>query len=353
MTQTASSEVHVKRELPPIVVSLAGPVVGGILGLLIGAVLILIAKANPIEIYKSMFVGAFGGERQITETILQTCPLLFIGLGLAAAFRARVWNIGAEGQYYIGALFGGLVALYLPPFLPRPILLVVMLIAGALGGALWGLIPAVLKVKAGMNEIISTLMLNYIAILIIQYLARGPLQEPGGFLPQSAQFDPATVLPGLFGTRVHVGFLIALAFIPIIYFLLWKTPLGFRLRAIGSRTSVARYAGIKVERTILFALAFSGALAGLGGIVEASTQFTRIKPSMSASYGFTGVLVALLGRMNPWGVGVASFLFAALIIGSEAMHVVSGLPVALADAIQALIVLSVLAIDALVHRRQS
>jgi ABC-type uncharacterized transport system permease subunit len=181
-------------------------------------------------------------------------------------------------------------------------------------------------------------------------MARGPLQEPGGFLPESAQFVAAAQMPTFFGTRIHLGVLLAVICIPIVYVLLWATPLGFRLRAVGLKASVARYAGINVERVILFALAFSGALAGLAGLLEVSTLYTRLSGNISGGYGFSGILVALLGRMHPVGVAVASVFFAALLIGAQSMHVIYGLPNALASAIQAVVVLCVLAADALAHR---
>lgn len=335
----------------PWVANLAGPVVGVAIGLLIGAALILIARADPITSYAALFQGAFGGVRQITETLLQACPIMIIGLGLSAAFRARVWNIGAEGQYYIGALFGGLVALFLSPYLPRPVLLPVMLVAGMLGGGLWSLIPAIFKIKNGINEIISTLMFNYIAILLMQYLTRGPLQDPKSFLPQSAQFPAVAGLPTYFGTRIHLGVFIGFLIAPIIYALLWSTPLGFRLRSVGSRPSVARYAGTRVEGMIILAMVISGTLSGLAGIIQVITYYTRLKGDISVGFGFSGVLVALLGRMNPFGVVLSSIFFAALTIGAQAMHVVNKLPVDLANAIQAIIVLSVLAVDSLIRRR--
>lgn len=332
------------------VVTFGAPLLGVVTGLLIGALLILLAGANPIAAYGAMMTGAFGGPRQLEETILKATPLLLMGLGLTAAFRARVWNIGGEGQYYMGALAGGALALTFGNQLPRVVLIVSMLLAGAIGGALWAALAAWLKIKRGINEIISTLMLNYIAILFMEYVARGPLQEPGGYLPESAQFIAAARMPVVIGGRIHIGALIALAMVPVVYLLLWSTPLGFRLRAVGSRVSVARYAGIKVERLVLFALMFSGALAGLAGIIEASTLHTRLKSGISGGYGFSGILVALLGRMHPVGVLVASVFFAALTIGAQSMHVVYQLPITLAGAVQAVVVLCVLAADALAHR---
>ena len=353
MTTHTRTEAPAVRSHPggALLQSVGAPVIGALVGLLIGAVLIRIAGADVLTAYGTMLHGAFGGPRQITETALKAAPLLMVGLGLTVAFRARVWNIGGEGQYYMGALFGGVIALTFPDW-PRPLLLAVMLLAGTLGGALWALVAGLMKVKRGVNEIISTLMLNYVAILFIQYMARGPLQEPGGYLPESAQFVRASRLPTFFDSRIHLGVLLAVLLIPLVYSLLWSTPLGFRLRAVGSRASVARYAGIKVEWAILFVMAFSGAIIGLTGIMEVSTLHTRLKGEISGGYGFSGILVALLGRMHPAGVAVAAVLFAALIIGAESMHVVSKLPNALADAIQAVIVLSVLATDGLVRLRR-
>ena len=349
-TATETQALAHPRRVPKWVATLGAPVAGVIVGLGIGALLILIAGANPLAAYAVMLHGAFGGPRQIEETLLKTAPLLLMGLGLSVAFRARVWNIGGEGQYYIGALVGGTIALTFPGW-PRPLLIAAMLIGGVVGGILWAMVAGLLKVRRGMSEIISTLMLNYIAILLVQYVARGPLQQPGGYLPESAQFVQAARMPIVLGDRIHIGVLLSLLFVPIVYALLWLTPLGFRLRAVGSRASVARYAGISVEKIILFALAFSGALAGLAGIIEVSSLHTRLKGDISGGYGFSGILVALLGRMHPVGVAVASLFFAALTIGAQTMHIVYGLPDALAGAIQAIVVLCVLAADALVHRR--
>ena len=330
-----------------------GPaVLGALIALLIGAVLIILAGSDPIIAYQAMLRGAFGGSRQLTETALKATPMLLIGLGLTVAFKARVWNIGAEGQYFIGALFGSFIALQFST-LPAVLLIPAMLIAGMIGGALWGLIPGLLRTQRGLSEIISTLMLNYIAIFLVEYVARVPLRDPNGFLPETAQFVRAARLPGLFGTRIHVGVLIALALIPLIYILIWRTPVGFRLRAIGSRASVARFAGINVEWGIIFVLLFSGALAGLTGMIEVSYLHTRLKGTISGGYGFSGILVALLGRLHPIGILFAAIFFSALTIGANSMHTLTGLPATLADAIQALVVLFVLGVDAYFRLRRT
>lgn len=332
------------------VVRQAAPLLGTLAALAVGAVLLALAGVDPVRAYGIMLKGAFGGWRQIQETILKAVPLVLVGLGLSVALRCRMWNIGGEGQYFMGALFGGVVALTFPTW-PAWALIPTMIIAGVLGGAFWAAIPAWLKIRRGMNEIISTLMLNYIAVLFMEYVARGPLQEPGGYLPESAQFVAAARMPVIYG-RLHLGVLLALLLAPFCYLLIWRTPLGFRLRAVGSQPKVARAAGIDPARSIAFALIFSGALAGLAGIIEVSYLHTRLKGAISGGYGYSGVLVALLSRMHPLGVLVVGVFFAALTIGAEAMHVLAQVPAALADAIQALVVLFVLAADALARREQ-
>ena len=333
--------------LPAAFWTFAAPLAGAFAGLLVGAILIAMTGASPIAAYQTLIQGALGGPRQLTETVLKATPLLIMGLGLMVAFRSRAWNIGGEGQYFIGALTGWLVGFWFQDQWPASLLIPAMLLGGALGGALWAGLAALLKIRGGINEIISTLMLNYIAVFLVSYLARGPLRDPDSYLPQSSKLIGPARITLLFDTRLHIGILIAAALVPLTYLLVWKTPLGFRLRAIGSNQNVARYAGMSVAFGIAFALLFSGALAGLSGIIEISALHTRLKDGISGDYGFTGILVALLGRLNPFGVLVAAFFFAALSIGAQSMHGVFGLPIALAQVIQALVVLFILGADAL------
>jgi len=328
------------------------PVLGVVIGMIIGAFLIQMAGVDPLTAYRAMFRGALGGERQLTETILKTIPLLMIGLGLTVAFTARVWNIGCEGQFFIGSLFGSYIALRFPSW-PAGALIPAMLVAGMIGGALWGLIPALLRTRRGMNEIITTLMLNYVAIFTVEYMARGPLNDPHGYLPETAKFVDAARMPQLFGTRIHIGVFIVLVLIPIVYLLVWRLPTGFRLRAIGSNPSVARFAGINVERGIIFVLVLSGLFAGLAGIMEVSHLHGRLKGTISGGYGFTGILVALLGRLHPIGVLFAALFFTVLTIGATSMHTLTGLPVTVANAIQALVVLFALGFDAYFRMRKT
>lgn len=326
----------------------AAPIIGIIGALVAGAILLLLANANPMEAYSVLFRGAFGGTRQLQETILKAVPLALVGLGLSVALRANIWNIGGEGQFFMGALVGSVLPL-LAPHLPASVLIPAMLLLGLFGGGLWAGIAAWLKLTRGMNEIISTLMLNYIALFLIQYVARGPLQDPNGYYPESAQFVQAAQLPQVLG-RLHIGVFLALLLVPLTYLLVWRTPLGFKIRAVGSHLNVARAAGIRPSTIITFALVFSGALAGLAGIIEVSYLHTRLKGTISGGYGFTGILVALLARMHPFGIVFVAIFFAGLTIGAEAMQTVLQVPRALADTIQALVVLFVLAADALSKR---
>lgn len=330
---------------------LLAPLAGAAMGLLLGAVLIAATGANPVAAYGTMLAGALGGQRQVVETLLKTGPLLLMGLGLTVAFRGKVWNIGGEGQYFMGALVGTALGLAFQTTLPPMILLPLMALGSMVGGALWAGVAALLKIRFHINEIITTLMLNYIAEYTLLYLARGPLKDPENFLPQSAQLTSVARLPTLFGTRVHIGVLIGVLLIPVIYLLLWQTPLGLRIRAIGSSPTVAYAAGMNVTWGLAFVLLLSGALAGFTGMTEVSALHLRLKDGISGNYGFTGILVALLGRLHPLGVLVAALFFAILSIGAQTMHSVYGLPVALAQMVQALVVLFVLIADALARRQ--
>ncbi|HTL88629.1 MAG TPA: ABC transporter permease [Leptolyngbya sp.] len=325
------------------------PILGAILALLLSGILLQLSGANPLQAYQVMLEGAFGGSRQITETLLKATPLLIVGLGMTIAFRCRVWNIGAEGQYYIGALCGSGVALTFPD-LPVGVLIPLMLATGTLGGALWSAIAGLFHLLRGANLIICTLMLNYIGILIVQYAARVPLRQPDGFLPESASFSINAQIPGLFGTRLHWGMAIALLLVVGVSVLLWQTPLGFQLRVVGSRLSVARSVGINTSQSILIALMMSGGLAGLAGIIEVSYTYARLKSEISDSYGFSGILVALLGQLQPLKVLIAAVLFSALMVGAQSLNVTLQIPASAAQVIQALVVLFVLAGSALASR---
>lgn len=347
VTQAAGASAE--RRWLPLVRSVFAPLAGVVMGLLVGALLISLAGADPLGAYRAMLDGALGGRRQIVETLLKIGPLLLMGLGLTVAFRSQVWNIGGEGQYFMGALGGALVGFWLQGSAPAVLVIPLMLLGGMVGGALWAGLAALLKIRAGISEIISTIMLNFIAEYFVLYLARLPLKDPESFLPQSIQLVGPARMPTLYN-RVHIGVLIALLMVPLVYVLLWRTPLGFKLRAIGSSATVARFAGMNVVAGVTFALMFSGALAGLTGAIEVSALHTRLKDGISGGYGFTGILVALLGRLHPVGVLLAAIFFGILTVGAQSMHSIYGLPIALAQVLQGVIVLCVLAADVLARR---
>ncbi|MCL1595012.1 MAG: ABC transporter permease, partial [Actinomycetia bacterium] len=330
------------------------PVLAVFAALLFGAVMLVLLGANPIEGYGEMFIGAFGSGDALIATILKATPLLFVGVGIVIAFRANVINIGAEGQMVLGGLFAVMAALYLPD-LPSIIMVPAVLLAGVIGGGLWGWIPGALKAYYRVNEILSTIMLNIVAVQLMSYLLRGPLIDPaeierGTRIPQTARINEAADLPLLFGSdRLHIGPLLAVLCAIGAYYLLWRTPMGFRLRAVGLNEHAARYAGIPVRRTIALALTMSGALAGLAGavLVVGSESHRMVTDGSTLGFtggaGFNGIVAALLGGLHPLWTIPASFLFGGLIVGGQALQRAVQVPSALIVALNGLVVIFVVA----------
>jgi len=339
-----------KRRLA-LVSSVGIPLASVALALLLCAIIIALLGTNPLDAYRSLARGAFGSERAITQTAIRAVPLLLIALGLTLAFRSKVWNIGAEGQFFMGALAATWFSLQFET-LPVYVMLPAMTVVAFIGGALWGLIPALLRAYMGANEIVTSLLLNYVAVFFVNYLIRSPMKDPDYFLPQSAPLPDAATLPLIGDTRLHAGIIIALICVPLIYLILWKTPLGYRLRVVGSNPDAARYAGISVERSIITVMVISGGLAGIAGMVEVAAVHHRLMAGISPGFGFTAIVVALLGQLNPMGVLFASYFFASLVIGADSMQRVVGLPVSLTEVIQALVVLFFLAGDYFSKRRR-
>ena len=319
--------------------------------LALSSVLIHAAGADIAQALAAMFQGAFGDWNALLETLVQATPLVFTGLAATVAFRARIWNIGVEGQLVAGALaaywasvtFSGLSRIALIP---------TVLFAATLGGALWGMIPGYLKVKFGADEIIVTVLLNYVIQYLQSFLLSGPWRDPAAFFIQTLRLPAAARLPLLFaGSRLHLGFVIALIVVVVTYVLLWKTPLGYEIRAIGYRPNAARHKGIDVAKTIVLVMAISGAIAGLAGGGELFGIHQRVKVESFTGLGFSGILVALLGRLHPAGVVVAAIFFGALVNGSSRMQIVTGVPVALVYAIQSVVILFLMAADGLSRYR--
>jgi len=310
---------------------------------LIGSILIMTVGVDPIEAYQVFLYGAFGSRVNLANTLSVATPLMLAGLGIAFAARGSAFNIGAEGQLYIGAIFATWVGLRLGN-LPATLLIPAILTAGFVGGGMWGAVPGFLKAKYGINEIVLTVMLTEIAIQIVSWVIRGPMLDPHSFgIPQSAALSEFGRLPLLLsGTRLHTGLLVGLAAGVILYFLLFKTTFGFRVRAVGHNPRAAGYAGMKVASTITLSMLISGGLAGIAGAIEVAGVHYRLMDDISPGYGWTAIVVSLLGKRHPLGVVVSAILFAALMGGTDAMQRRVAVPVHLAQIIQAMTILFVI-----------
>jgi len=293
---------------------------------------------------------SLGTAYGLSETLVKAVPLILAGLAVAVAFRMRLWNIGAEGQLYIGALAASYVGLFVPaPGGTRPILMVA---ASAAAGAGWALIPGVLRAWRGVSEILVTLMGTYVAMLLTDHLCYGPWKGSSTFgFPMSDRFPDDASLPILAGTRLHAGLPIALAAAVIAWALLYRTRWGFQVRVAGSNANAAEYAGYRIARDTVLVMVLSGALAGLAGGVEMAGVLHRVQPRFSPGYGYTAILVAWLARLHPLAVPVIAVLFGALLTGGEQLQVALGVPAALVDVLQGLVLLTALAGEVLAGYR--
>ena len=318
------------------------PIVSIILALVFGGILLKLAGADPWETYKAMATGAFGAKYSISETLVKAIPLMLTGLAVAIAFRMLFWNIGAEGQLAVGGIAAAGVALFWADKLPAPVVLPAMLVAGFAAGAVWGLIPAALKAYLDVNEIITTLMMNYIAILMVNYLYTGPWKDPQGYgFPGSAQFPDAARLPRLTG-RVHLGIIFAVVAALLIWIVLDRTRWGYEIRVIGENPRAARYAGMSIARNILLVMLLSGGLAGIAGMSEVAGISHRLQKGLTVGYGYTAIIVAWLAKLNPWGVLLVAVLLAGLLVGGDQIQISMGLPASVALVLQGAILFFVL-----------
>jgi simple sugar transport system permease protein len=326
------------------------PVAAVALALLIGAGMLLALGADPLKAYSAMLQGAAGSVSGITQTLVKATPLLLVGLGITIAFRGGVINIGGEGQLIVGALAATAMALAFPEW-PGVILLPLALAAGVAGGAAWGGVPGVLKARLGVNEILSTIMMNQIAIQLSNYLLRGPMIDPaeiarGTQIAQSAQLPQQVWLIRLVPrTLLNGGAIIAVVMAVLVYIFLWRTTIGYRIRAVGLNAEAARYAGIRVPVYQALALVLGGAFAGLAGAVEVLGVQHRMLEGLSGGYGFSGIVAALFGKLHPLGAIPASILFGGLLVGADKMQRAVQVPSALIGALQGLVVLFVVSSD--------
>ena len=345
--------LRVERTLEPsLTVRILVPIVSIILALLTGAILILVSGENPIAVYRAMARGAFGDRYGVAETLVKAIPLLLTGLGVAIAFRMQLWNIGAEGQLYLGAIFATGTALFLFPDWPAVPLITAMVVAGLIGGAVWGLIPGVLRAWTGANETIVSLMLNYVAILFSEYLVHGPWKNPQGFgFPGTEQFPEAAWLPRYGTYRVHLGLVFGLVAAVVLWVILRRTRWGYELAVTGENPRAARYAGMRTRRNIILVMALSGALAGLAGMSEVAGVGHQLQRNLSPGYGYTAIIVAWLGRLHPAGIVLVSFLLAALLVGGDQLQMGMGLPAAVAPMLQGTILFFLLGGEVLTRWR--
>ena len=366
------------------------PIFAVLAAFVIGAFILLLQGVNPLEAYEAMLVGAFGSKNGLADTLVKAVPLLLVGLGIAIAFRGGVINIGAEGQLIMGALLTTWISLQLGEQLSPVAVIAIGLLAGAFMGGIWGAIPGYLKAQLGVNEILSTIMLNQIAIQIGYFLLRGPMIDPaeleaGTNIPHSARLARTTDMPrftdiaerfgftesasdlGLEGftaelygvlvepTRLHSGLIFAVIMAILVYIFLWRTTIGYRIRAVGLNPHASRYAGMSVKGTMVLSMMLSGAFAGLAGAVEILGLHHRMfEPlAVSAGYGFSGIVAALFGKLHPLGMIPSSILFGGLLVGGDKMQRAMQVPQVLITAVLGLVVLFVVSTDYFVRRRQN
>lgn len=332
--------------------SYLSPVLAIVLTVATGALLFeLLGKPAGPALY-AYFLQPFTTLYGASELGVKATPLILIGLGLSVGFRANVWNIGAEGQLTLGAITGGALALAFYE-VDTVFLLPGMMIAGVLGGMAWAAIPAFLRVRFNANEILVSLMLTYVALLLLSYLVHGPLRDPDGFnFPESRIFHDAATMPTLItGTRLHWGAVLALMAAGAIWLMLSRSMLGFQLKILGDAPRAARFAGYREPKLVWFSLLLSGGLAGLAGVLEVSGTVGQLVPSISPGYGFTAIIVAFLGRLHPAGVVLGGLTMALTYIGGETAQIEIGLPAAVTGLFQGVLLFYLLACDVLINYR--
>jgi len=320
------------------------PILAVFTALVLGAVLIWMSGASGVEAYRGLFEGMLGSWRALIETCVSATPYILTGLSVALAFRCGLFNIGAEGQFYMGALGSAIVG-YAVRELPAWIHLPLALAAGAVSGAIWGAIPGFLKARLGAHEVINTIMMNYIAVKLVDYLVKNVLRDPTASIDRTPYVLPTAQLPQLLGQgyRLHAGFLIALGAVVLLYGLLFKTTIGFEIRTVGANPNAARYAGVNVAWSFLLTMSIAGALAGLAGAGEVLGLNHNLPAAFSTGYGFDAIAVALLAKSSPLGIIPSAFLWGGLRNGAGLMQVRTGISIDLINIVQALVIMFIAA----------
>lgn len=353
--RTGPQTKSIMRFLRPTLNALGVPLLAVLTAMIVGGLIIAFAGGDPFMAYIGLFEGAFGTPKALSETAVWASPYIFAGLAVALAFKGGLFNIGAEGQLAFGAVMAALIGYALPGWLqidlPAFIHIPLAIGFGALAGALWAAIPGALKAYTGGHEVINTIMMNYIALNMTSFLLNGPMRDPNplNVVARTPLIAGSARIPPLFdGFRVHWGFVLALLVAGLVWWLLWKTTLGFEIRTVGANPDAAKYAGINVKRTIILTMSLSGLLAGMAGVTEVTGLNYRHELGFSIGYGFDAIAIALLGKTHPAGVVLAALLFAAMRNGATRMQFLTQIPVDIISVIQALILLFVAA-DAIVR----
>ncbi len=330
------------------------PVLATAATLLIGFIVFEAFGKNPLAAFKAFFIAPVATRYGIAELLLKATPLMLIATGLAIGYRANVWNIGAEGQLTLGAMAGGGLALVTGDAdLPSIVLLPAMFACGALAGMAWAAIPAWLRTRFNANEILTSLMLVYVAALLLSWLVHGPWRDPEGYnFPQSKLFTDSALLPNLLAeTRLNVGLLLALAVVALAWVFVRRHIVGFEMRVAGLAPAAANYAGISARRNVWLGMLAGGACAGLAGVGEAAGPIGQLLPSMSPGYGFAAIIVAFVGRLHPFGIALASLLMSLLYLGGESAQMNLALPSAVTGLFQGTLLFFLLAADVFVNYR--
>ncbi len=330
----------------------AAPVIAVSLTMVAGTILFLIMGHNPAEALHTFFVDPVATFDGVTELLVKATPLTLIGIGLSIGFRANVWNIGAEGQLTIGALTGGAVALMfyeVEGFYVLPL----MILASMAGGMAWAAIPAFLRTKFNANEILTSLMLTYVGLLVLSLLIHGPMKDPDGMnFPESRMFSDSALLPLILeDTRLHIGWLFALAAVAVVWVMFSRHVLGFQIRVIGMAPRAAAFAGFEQKKLVWLSFLAAGAAAGLAGLCEVAGPLGQIVPSISPGYGFTAIIVAFLGRLHPVGILLAALLMALSYLGGENAQIMMNMPNAVTGVFQGMLLFFLLGCDVLIKYR--
>ncbi|MEW6643118.1 MAG: ABC transporter permease [Pseudomonadota bacterium] len=342
-----------KRAERSTAIALTSPLIAIALTLVTMGVLFALIGKNPLAALSAYFIAPLTDAYSLQEIAVKASPLVLIAIGLALCYLANAWNIGAEGQFLIGAVAGSWIAVKTQGTDAGAWVLPAMLVCAAIAGALYALIPAICRVRFGASEILTSLMLVYVADLLLDYLVRGPWRDPNGFnFPTTAEFDPVATVPLLIeGSRLHVGVLLTLAVVAAAFLLLGRTLKGFEIRVVGAAPRAARFGGFNADQLVILTFAVSGALAGLAGIIEVAGPVGHLQPGISPGYGFTAIIVAFLGRLNPIGILIAGLFLALTFIGGEQAQIAMKIPLDMTKVFQGILLFYVLACDSLILYR--